>query len=262
MPTCFTRCPLAPRLHPPTAPTPHSRNGHARGDRRTSRHGNAGTASQHGDQRDGDAFRRPPQVRERRLRRARAPGEPPSDGRPQCSSSWETASPSRPAHSSAYTVTCVKNRFGRRSRGPRVPQNTSKRPRASPRRPHHGVLLVISAGKTAAHCAPPSRPARTPIRVLATFGARRRWRPHNLEPTRSWVCLCGRRHNVSDVRTTPRGRHSTPARYQCSSPARAPQPPLLTGAAAKTRAMGLYEVLGDWGYEKLGVLAQRASRTY
>jgi len=26
--------------------------------------------------------------------------------------------------------------------------------------------------------------------------------------------------------------------------------------------MGLYEVLGDWGYEKLGVLAQRASRTY
>ena len=119
MPTCFTRCPLAPRLHPPTAPTPHSRSGHARGERRTSRHGNAGTASQHGDQRDEDAFRRPPQVR-KKLRRAWAPGEPPSDGRPQCSSSWETASPSRPAHSSAYTVTCVENRFRRQSRGPRV----------------------------------------------------------------------------------------------------------------------------------------------
>jgi hypothetical protein len=96
--------------------------------------------------------------------------------------------------------------------GDLVYTTTSKRSRASQRRPHHGVLLVISAGKTAAHRAPPFRPARTPIRVLATFGARRRWRPHNLEPTRSWVCLCGRRHNVSGVRTTPRGRHSAPAR--------------------------------------------------
>ena len=177
MPTCFTRCPLAPRLHPPTAPTPHSRSGHARGERRTSRHGNAGTASQHGDQRDEDAFRGPPQVQERKLRRAWAPGNPRATGD-------HSAAPAgrlhrHPAlHTAAPTQSPVWKIASGDEVGDLVYTTTSKRSRASQRRPHHGVLLVISAGKTAAHRAPPFRPARTPIRVLATFGARRRWHPH------------------------------------------------------------------------------------
>ena len=211
MPTCFTRCPLAPRLHPPTAPTPHSRSGHARGERRTSRHGNAGTASQHGDQRDGDAFRRPPQVRERRLRRARAPGEPPSDGRPQCSSSWETASPSRPAHSSAYTVTCVENRFRRQSRGPRVhyylqaieSEPKTPTPRRSPR--------DLGGQDGGTPC------AAVPSRAHPDTGAGYVRRATSVAFARqcrltALALGCERRHDVSGVRTTPRGRHSVPAR--------------------------------------------------
>ena len=176
MPTCFTRCPLAPRLHPPTAHTPHSRNGHARGERRTSRHGNAGTASQHGDQRDETHSVDLP----RSARNCAVHGRRES---PRATGDHSAAPAGRlhrhPAlHTAAPTQSPVWKIASGDKVGDLVYTTTSKRSRASQRRPHHGVLLVISAGKTAAHRAPPFRPARTPIRVLATFGARRRWRSH------------------------------------------------------------------------------------
>ena len=177
MPTCFTRCPLAPRLHPPTAPplipgaSTHAAN---RGPRDTatpephlnmeinatethsvdlSRSGSADCAV-HG-----------------RRESPRATGD-------------HSAAPAgrlhhHPAlHTAAPTQSPVWKIASGDKVGDLVYTTTSKRSRASQRRPHHGVLLVISAGKTAAHRAPPFRPARTPIRVLATFGARRRWRSH------------------------------------------------------------------------------------